>query len=138
MWETLITADDFEHAREQSDDIWDDYDVFYEERDEYPLRELVLQVVEGLFTHPSGTHNMQDLSDSVDGLVHDYVNDVVPEEIPDETTDKFRRKVSDTVHDHSEELYKATREKADGMDTISEIQSYLEEKADEVGVPETA
>lgn len=114
------------------------YDIFEDMRDQYDLRSMVLQVVEGLYTHPSGTHTMQDLEDSVDGLVYDTVSQIVPDEIPDDVTDKFTSDMLSELLKYSKVLYKATRDEADTIDDYRELREYLEETAAEKGIPKKA
>lgn len=138
MYDKVITDDQFKQAREQSDDVWDDSEVFFEERDRYPLRELVLTAVEGEFTHPAGNHTVHTLEDSIEGLTNDYVNDAVPDSIPEDVRQDFQRDVAEEVRENAKELYKATRDDADEYDSISALQDYLESTADDLGISETA
>lgn len=138
MREQVITMDRYNHAREQSDDIWDDDEVFDEERDQYPLRELVLEVVEGQFTHPDPNHNSQTVQDSVDGLVFDYVSDALPDALSREIEESFRQDVYDEVSTRSMDLYEQVREESDEYDSISSLQNYLEQQAAQIGIPQRA
>lgn len=136
----VITVDRYEHAREQSEDIWTDWDVFDEERDNVNLREIVLEAVEGMFTHPSGEHSVYELDESVNSLVWDKVTSsggIVPNDIPQDVTDKFARKLESAVSEHAEELYRDVRDEADETDSISELQDLLESRADSLGVPQS-
>lgn len=136
MRETVITAQEFEENK-TDDGCWTDWDVFSEERSDYPLKELVFEAVEGEFTHPSGDHTVMTLSDSVSGLVTDYISDAVPDEIPDEVTQKFEQKVRKQVNNFAEQLYVEVREREDEFDSISELQQIMDEEAKTVALPET-
>jgi hypothetical protein len=137
MREKIITAEEYKQARENTDDYWSDWDVFEEERDRYPLRGLVLEAVEGEFTHPSGDHTVMTLSDSVSGLVSDYVSDSLPDAVPNDVTRKFEQKTQKTVNNYAEQVYVEVREREDEFDSVSELQKILEEEANSVAVPET-
>lgn len=138
MQDPVITVDRYEHAREQSDDVWTDWDVFHEERDSVDLREIVLEVVEGMFTHPSGEHSVYEVTESANSLVWDKVTSssgLVPKEIPQDVTDKFARNLESDVSEYAEELYKDVREEAEETDSIGELQDLLEKRADELSIP---
>lgn len=136
----VITVDRYEHAREQSDDVWTDWDVFHEERDSVDLREIVLEVVEGMFTHPSGEHSVYEVTESANSLVWDKATSsggLVPSDLPQDVIDKFARNLEAEVSEYAEVLYKDVRDEADATESISELQDLLEERADSVGVPQS-
>lgn len=137
--DAVITVDEYENAREKSGDQWSDFEVFSEERDRAPLREIVLEVVEGQYTHPSGPDSVYGMRGSAGELVRDKVfsSDLVPEGIPSSVREKFADKLSEEVQDYSEELYKAVRDEVDpeGDATLSEVREVMEPKAEEL-VPE--
>lgn len=134
--EPVITVDRFETAREQSDDMWSDFEVFDEERDAAQLREIVLEVVEGQYTHPAGPDSVYGMQNSAEDLVWDKVfsSGLVPEGAPDEAREKFARKLGEAVRDNATELYKDVRDRVDpeGDASLSEVQDVLEERAEEL------
>jgi len=134
--EPVITVDRFETAREQSDDMWSDFEVFDEERDAAQLREIVLEVVEGQYTHPAGPDSVYGMQNSAEDLVWDKVfsSGLVPEGVPDEAREKFARNLGEAVRDNATELYKDVRDRVDpeGDASLSEVQDVLEERAEEL------
>lgn len=139
--EPIIEVEEWEEAREESDDdVWSDYDVFFEARDRYDLKELALTAVEGQFTHPSGHHSPMTLQDVVVSISEEFVDDVVPDELPEEVHNKFGMKVRDNLADHAEELYNEVKDRADEIvedeeKSIGDLQEYLEDEADNLGIP---
>lgn len=140
MSDQIIDAAEYKVSMRKNDDAEyrAGYDIFEDMRDKYDLRSMVLQVVEGLYTHPSGTHTMQDLEDSVDGLVYDTVSQIIPDEIPDDVTDKFTSDMISELLKYSKVLYKETNEKADTIDDYKELREYLNQTAENKGIPKKA
>jgi hypothetical protein len=139
--EPVITVDQFENAREKSDDIWSDFDVFDEERDKAPLREIVLEVVESQYTHPAGPTTIYEMESSADELVWDKVfsSGLVPEELPANVREKFANKLAEAVRENATLLYKDVRKRVDPENeenSLSEVREVLEPRAEEL-VPET-
>lgn len=140
MVNPVITVEDYEEARGKSDDIWSDYDVFDEERDPAPLREVVLEVVEGQYTHPAGPDSVYGMENSAQDLVWDKVFScgLVPDELPDKVQEKFAREFGNSVRDNARTLYKDVRERVDPENdtkSLSDVNEVLEERAEE-HVPE--
>lgn len=142
MSNLVITRTEFEEAREKSDEMWTDYEVFEEERDPVDLHRLVKQVVEGQYTHPDGAESLYGLESSAQGLVSDLVhsssNDIVPTTLPTEVLDKFCQKLSSDVQEYSEDVYKEMKSDLDPEKDheLSEVQRVLD-KIVENNVPET-
>lgn len=132
----IITVSEYEHAREQSDEIWDNYDVFDEERDRAPLRDIVLEVVEGQYTHPSGPDSVYGMENSGEELVWDKVfsSGLVPSGIPDDVREEFAQKLGDEVRENAGELYTDVRDQVDPESdaSLSEVQTVLESRAKEL------
>lgn len=139
--ESVITVEQYENAREKSDDIWSDYDVFDEERDRAPLREIVLEVVESQYTHPAGPASIYEMECSANELVWDKVLScgLVPEELPANVREKFANKLAEAARENATLLYKDVRKKVDPENeenSLSEVREVLEPRAKEL-VPET-
>lgn len=136
----VITVSAFEEAREKSGEEWSDIDVFEEERDGAPLREVVLEVVEGQYTHPAGPDSVYGMEGSAEELVWDEVfsSGLVPEGVPTEVREKFARNFGSKVSQYASELYKSVRSEIDpeSAESLSEVKEVLEEKAEQI-VPET-
>lgn len=132
MADFVITESEFENAREQSDEMWSDYDVFEEERRPVDLHRLVKQVVEGQYTHPQGADTLYGMSGSAESLVTDLVHsssgDIVPTSLPDDVLNKFSRELAEDVQEYSEKVYKKVREDIDPEDDteLSEVQSTID------------
>ena len=124
----VISEADFRNAREQSDDMWSDYEVFDEERDKAPLRELVLEVVEGQYTHPSGPDSVYGMEGSADDLVWDKVfhDGLVPDSLPKDVKEKFARELGEAVRKNSTTVFKKAREELDDDASLSEVRSVIE------------
>lgn len=132
----VITVEQYDHAREQSDSKWNDYEVFDEERSRAPLREIVLEVVEGQYTHPAGPDSVYGMENSAEELVWDKVfsSGLVPDGIPEDVREKFARELGDEVRENASELYKDVRDRVDpeGDASLSEIREVLESQAEEI------
>jgi len=73
MGDHLITVEEFETAREKTDEIWSDYEVFEAERDRLEFRKLIIWIVEGTVRHPAG-HNPYEVENETITLIYDVVN----------------------------------------------------------------
>lgn len=136
-YDPVITVERFESAREQSDDMWSDSEVFFEERDGVPLYEIVYSVLEGAATHPAG-HNAYEVDESVDSLVWDLVfhDGLVPDELPEDVKEQFARDVADDVREWAGEVYGEIGEELDEKDSVSELREFIQAAMDDAGVPE--
>lgn len=139
QYDPVITQERFDTARELSDDVWSDSEVFYEEREGAPLYEIVYSVIEGLATHPAG-HNSYEVDESVDSLVWDLVfhDGLVPEGLPDDVKEKFARELSDDVREWSNVVYDEIGDELDEKESMDELRTFIKETMDEVGVPDEA
>jgi len=141
MGDQLITVEAFENAREQSDEIWSDYEVFEEERDRLEFRELIIRIVEGTVIHPSG-HNQYEVEEETISLINDVVHhgEYIPEDLPYTVRDEFRSDLTDDALPYTKELYNAVREShEDGFDSfesVSEVRTVLQNTTEEIDVPE--
>jgi len=134
--EPVITVDRYEHAREQSDEMWDDYEVFEEERDRAHLREVVLEVVEGQYTHPAGPDSVYGMEGSAEELVWDKVfsSGLVPEGVPDDVREKFANEFGSAVRENATALYEDVRDRVnpEGDVSLDDVREVLEERAEAV------
>jgi len=141
MGDQLITVEAFENAREQSDEIWSDYEVFEEERDSLEFRELIIRIVEGTVIHPQG-HNSYEVEEETISLIDDVVHhgEYVPEPLPDTVQDEFRDDLTDEALPYTKELYNTVRDSHedgfDSFDSVSEVRTVLQNTTEEISVPE--
>lgn len=136
-YEQVISLDEFEEEREKSDEIWSDYEVFEESRDRVPLREIVLEAVEGQYTHPNGPDTVYGLEGSSDTLAREKIThgDLVPDDLPKEVKQQFADDLAEEVSEYSTELFTEVRDNIDEDDDLSEVRNILEKHAEEM-VPE--
>ena len=141
MGNQLITVEEFENAREQSDEIWSDYEVFEEERDRLEFRELIVRIVEGTVLHPQG-HSSYEVEEETISLINDVFHhgEHIPESLPNNVRDKFRDELKDEALPYTEKLYTAVRDSQedgfDSFDSVSEVRTALQNAAEEIDVPE--
>lgn len=136
-YDSVITMERYNHAREQSDDVWTDEEVFFEERDKAPLYDIVYSVLEGAATHPAG-HNAYEVDESVDSLVWDlvYHDGLVPEDLPEDVKESFARELSDEVREWASEVYDTIGDEVDEKDSMEGLKSFIMDAMDDAGVPE--
>lgn len=136
----VVTSEEYKNARDKSDSIWSDFEVFEEERDTVPLREIVCEVVESQYTHPAGPDSVYGMTSSAEELVREYVfNEFTPEEVPKEVKEQFANNLIEVVQFNSEKLYKQMKvaiEPEDDTISLSEVQEKMNEIAPKL-VPET-
>ena len=141
MGDQLITVEAFEHAREQADEIWSDYEVFEEERDRLDFRELIVRIVEGTVIHPGG-HNQYEIEEATISLIDDVVHhgEYIPEALPVTVRDEFRSALTDEALPYTKELYNAVRDSHengfDSFESVSEVRTVLQNTTEEISVPE--
>jgi hypothetical protein len=137
--DSVITESKYKNVREQLDEVWTNFEVFEEERDPAPLREIVLEVVEGQYTHPAGPDSVYGMEGSADSLVWDKVisGGLVPDGIPDEVREQFARDLAERVRQNATSVYKSVRTTVDPEeDSFEEIRQVIQSEA-EATVPET-
>jgi len=141
MEDQLITVEEFENAREKSDEIWSDYDVFEEERDRLEFRELIVRIVEGTVLHPQG-HNPYEVEVETISLIDDifHQSEFIPEALPSDVREKFRNELKGEALPYTGKLYSTVRtSREDGFDSlgsVSEVRTALQYAAEEIDIPE--
>jgi hypothetical protein len=140
-FDPVLTTDEFDAAREQADDIWDDYEVFDEERDRVDFRELYTRLVEAVLIHPAG-HSSYEMDEAVDTLISEIVVYELAEDFPDDIQEEFTQALYEEVSGRHRtmdvvEFYEAVRDDADALDSVGEIQALLDSAAAEHDIRET-
>jgi hypothetical protein len=101
----LLTTEEHKEEVNRADDIWSEYDCFEEVRDKLDLKPLVISVVSGTFTHPSGQFAKHFVADSANSIVWDYLDDWTPDSLPQDDVHKFGNDIESEVIEQSEQVY---------------------------------
>lgn len=100
----LLTTEAHKAEVERADDIWSSYDCFDEIRDDLDLRPIVVSVVAGTYTHPSGFAK-HFIADTANSIVWDYLDDWTPDSLSSDDVQKFGNKLESEVVEQSEAVY---------------------------------
>lgn len=106
-------------------------DIFYEGRDEYPLREFVIESLCVEFTHPGGVGTVyQDLPEGIHERSREWTREILPENSPEEVKTELRDAIESLVKEHSQRVYKKIQQDAKTWSNSTNWKEYVPDQSE--------